>query len=179
MWAVFLSHSPAHSQVRYMWDILVVLHLLHSSGSVSLLILCQFMLCTLALIVIFSCCRISDFFLLGCKESLCVLSASGVTLQCTFGLEQAHWGYRSHQICPHMPLDEELCPVHCIQLYRKATSPFHSSDAMFVATVPRHFRCSTCMMLHLCRICRLCCGHWCVPGFYPCSCGLYPSCSGS
>lgn len=65
-------------------------------------------------------------------------SEDQVIFQCAFGLKQARPGHSSPVIRLHKAPDEELCPVQHVQAYLQRTEALHSSDALFIITVPPH-----------------------------------------
>lgn len=74
MWAVFLVRPLAAAQVWETWDVAAVLEALRAWGPIQDLSLHQLSHRTLALILIFSCHRISDLKLLGCSPGACYLT---------------------------------------------------------------------------------------------------------
>lgn len=91
-----------------------------------------------ALVLIFSCHRISDLTCLSVDPPFCVQSRDSFTLQFGPGLKQD----RPHHVSPPLRLirapDEALCPVRHLLEYLSYTQPLRSSRSLFVTTTPPH-----------------------------------------
>lgn len=79
----FSAAPPPWTKDRYSWDVAQVLNFLRGWGLTSSLSLRHLLQCSFAVVLIFSCRRISDLCLLGCKEPFCVVTPSTVSL-CSF-----------------------------------------------------------------------------------------------
>lgn len=138
MRAAFLEKPAACSRVRETWDVTQMLDHLKSLGPIESLPVRSLTHRTFALLLIYSCWRISNLMCLSVDPAFCSVSNNSLTLQFGPGLKQDRINHMCPPIQLEQALDEALCPVHHLTAYLAANEHLLSTQSLFIPTIPPH-----------------------------------------